>query len=300
MPDYKPFYIGSCTWNYPSWVGLVYTQKQKYAADFLPEYAEKYNTVGIDSWFYRIPTHEEAVRYKKAVGKTFRFTCKVPQSITLTHQRKKKDDGSLVLNETFLSNDLFDQFIRNIEPVLDQTAAIMFEFEYLNIQKMPSLEQFLTYMEAFLTKAPKGLPYAIETRNPNYLTTTYFQFLNKHHIIPVLAEKLYMPHVYDLYETFRDVLQDTVVIRLLGGDRLAIEKKTKEQWNIIVEPKADDIEKIVAMIKDMLTRLTVVINVNNHYEGSAPRTIDMIKELLKKAGVPITPYGTGDGSLQLF
>lgn len=277
-------YIGSCTWNYDSWVDLVYSRKQKRAADYLPEYAARYNTVGIDSWFYRIPKPEEAIDYKKAIGKDFRFTCKVPQGITLTHARKKAADGSLTPNRDFLSVDLFNQFIKNIEPVLGNMGAIIFEFEYLNKQKMDSADEFMGLITSFLEKAPRDLPYAIEIRNPNYFSDSYFSFLNEHKLIPVLTEKLYMPHIYETYAKYRNVLQDTVVIRLLGGDRLAIEKKTNDTWNMIVEPKTGDIQQIVTMIKDMLQRLTVIINVNNHYEGSAPKTIEMIVSLLKQAG----------------
>ena len=45
--------IGTCSWNYDSWIGLVYDRKAPYSAAYLNEYARKYPTVEVDSWFYR-------------------------------------------------------------------------------------------------------------------------------------------------------------------------------------------------------------------------------------------------------
>ena len=58
------------------------------------------------------------------------------------------------------------------------------------------------------------------------------------------------------------------------------EKKTKGQWSEIVEPK-DDLERIADMIREISRDLPVTVNVNNHYEGSAPKTINRLSLLLR-------------------
>jgi len=76
-------------------------------------------------------------------------------------------------------------------------------------------------------------------------------------------------------------VETDVVIRLLGGDRIEIENKTNKQWNRIVEPKPDK-EAIVTMARDITHRgHMVTINVNNHYEGSAPLTIEAMQDIAK-------------------
>jgi uncharacterized protein YecE (DUF72 family) len=48
-----------------------------------------------------------------------------------------------------------------------------------------------------------------------------------------------------------------------------------------VAPKDDELGGIVDVVKDLDGRdIQVYLNVNNHYEGSAPRTIERIKALL--------------------
>jgi len=223
-------------------MGGLGTEPQRRAAAYLREYSQKYGTVEIDSWFYKIPEPEEVADYLAQVAPSFRFTCKVPQELTLTHLRGSGDASTNVANPAFLSPERFERFLEAIEPMLPRLDAIMFEFEYLNRDKMPSLEAFLERLDDFLAAAGervRGLPLAIETRNKNYLTAAYFNFLRERRLMPVFSEKIFMPHVYNVYRQYKDSVTTDVVIRLLGDDRAEIEKKTNEQWNAIVEPKPD-------------------------------------------------------------
>jgi uncharacterized protein YecE (DUF72 family) len=273
--------IGTCSWNYPSWVGLVYSRKQRTAAEYLAEYAAHFNTVEIDSWFYKIPARKEVAAYSDAVPSGFRFTCKVPNQLTLTHVRGS-GSPALTANPDFLSIDLLNVFLETIEPLIDRIDAFMFEFEYLNAGKMASLQVFLDKLEKFFAHAPAKIPYAIEPRNANYLKPPYFDLLRTHGLTHVFSEKQYMPPVYEVYAHNAPLIGNRAIVRLLGGDRAAIEAKTNEQWNQIVEPKAD-LSSITAMIQAMIEHDTeITVNVNNHYEGSAPLTIKNIEALLSK------------------
>lgn len=289
-----PILFGTCSWNYSSWVGLVYSEQQRRAAAYLREYSQKYDTVEIDSWFYKIPDREEVADYLAQVPAAFRFTCKVPQELTLTHLRGNAGASTGVSNPSFLSPELFARFLKAVEPMLPRLDALMFEFEYLGKDKMASLEAFLEKLDNFFTavrERARRLPLAIETRNKNYLTAAYFSFLRDRRLMPVFSEKRYLPHVYDIYRQYKDYVATDVVIRLLGGDRSEIEKKTKEQWKAIVEPKPDK-EEIVKMALDIAScGHGVTINVNNHYEGSAPLTIEKMQGMLKELEAQETAPG---------
>jgi len=279
--------IGTCSWNYDSWSGLVYASTARKAADYLPQYAARYLTVEIDSWFYRIPDPTEAESYLEVVPDSFRFTCKVPQEITLTHLRGEGRRGALLPNKSFLSPPRFLAFLEAVRSLLPRLDAIMFEFEYLNKQKMPSLEAFIEQLDVFFENAPHDLPYAIEPRNANYLKKEYFQFLNARGLIHVFAEKRFMPHAYEVHANHPDLSTPSAVIRLLGGDRKEIEEATGQKWDRIVFPK-DDKEKIVGLACSLMDQgKMVTINVNNHYEGSAPMTIDSLAGLFRLRGILI-------------
>jgi len=272
--------IGTCSWNYSSWVGLIYSDSKQTAAEYLKEYSKKYNTVEIDSWFYRIPSKSEVIAYKNSVHSDFRFTCKVPQEITLTHMREKNSNGKYVVNPFFLSVEQFNRFLNAIDTLLPQMDYIMCEFEYLNKEKMGSLNEFMDKIASFIGKIPKGLPYSLEPRNKNYLTEKYFSFLQSNNLGHVFSEKIYMPHIYDVYNQFKEFISGDTVIRLMGRDRGEIEERTNNQWNKIVEEKADK-DKIVEMIVELVRKSKVTVNVNNHYEGSAPLTIAKLMEMIE-------------------
>lgn len=281
--------FGTCSWNYPSWMGLVYSERHSRAAAYLREYSRKYESVEIDSWFYKIPDSEEVADYLSQVPPEFRFTCKVPQELTLTHLRGRAGVSTMEPNPDFLSAERFEVFLGAIEPMLPQLDALIFEFEYLNRDKMPSLDAFLEKLDRFLAsvrgsgastlETQHQLPIAIETRNKNFLGETYFAFLREKRLMPVFSEKLYMPHVSDVYRHYKDYIDTDVVVRLLGGDRAEIEKRTGEHWNAIAEPKPEKPEIMKMSLDLVYGGHGVSINVNNHYEGSAPLTIEALRAI---------------------
>ncbi len=120
--------------------------------NYLNEYSRKFDTVEIDQWFWSLfppskvvlPQKKVVEGYKKSVSADFLFTIKVPNSITLTHFYKDSKEDQLKPNPFFLSTELFNEFLNSIEPIRNQVGCLMFQFEYLNKQKMNSLSEFQT------------------------------------------------------------------------------------------------------------------------------------------------------------
>ncbi len=144
-----------------------------------------------------------------------------------------------------MSPHLFRQFDDAASDLSPQIFLLELEFEYLNNQKIESVSAFLGLVEKFVTSIDRSIPLGIEIRNSNYLTREYFRFLKDHDISHVFSEKIFMPHIYEVYD------------------------------------EKDDITLIASMLKDLTkgSRLAQVY-VNNHYEGSAPKTIDKLEVLL--------------------
>ena len=90
-----------------------------------------------------------------------------------------------------------------------------------------------------------------------------------------------MPSIFDLYNRFKTVIKGASVIRLHGPDRKGIELKSGGVWNEIIEPRDSELSNLAAMVRELLDNETdVYLNVNNHYEGSAPLTIERIRRRL--------------------
>lgn len=280
--------FGTCSWKYDSWKGIVYSGTN--SKNYLQEYSKKFDTVEIDQWFWSLFSNSKIVlpqkkvveEYKQSVPKDFLFTIKVPNSITLTHFYKESKEDELRINPSFLSFDLFNQFLETIEPIKDKIGCLIFQFEYLNKQKMKSLSEFQNKFSEFRSQIKNDSPpIGIEIRNPNYLNEKYFTFLSEQKIAPVLLEGYYMSPITETYSKFKKQIKNLMVIRLHGTDRKGIEEIANNNWSQIYINRDKEILSIAEMIRDLQkNEIDLFVNVNNHFEGSAPITINKIKEQL--------------------
>ena len=70
-----------------------------------------------------------------------------------------------------------------------------------------------------------------------------------------------------------------------GGSGPSIETQTQGQWDRLVDPHDDELEHIGKIIEDRSAGgLRTIVNINNHYEGSAPRSIARLVAVLKRKG----------------
>ncbi len=212
----------------------------------------------------------------------FLFSIKVPNSITLTHLYRKGKTDPLVPNPYFLDKSLFEQFLESISGFGNKTGPLIFQFEYLNKEKMDSCAEFIERFESFVSELDRNLIYALEIRNPNYLTSGYFDFLKKNSLSPVLLQGYFMPSIFKVFQTFRDCIEVPAIVRLHGPDREGIEERTNKKWNKIIEPKDEELDQLRELINYFRSKeIDLFVNVNNHYEGSAPLTIKKIKEWME-------------------
>jgi uncharacterized protein YecE (DUF72 family) len=285
--DKMNLHIGTCSWKYDSWRGLIYSADKQ--INYLQEYSTHYKTVEVDQWFWSLFGEDTAVlpkakvvrEYASSVPDDFIFCAKVPNSITLTHHYTKDRKGPLRPNPCFLSVPLMERFLGSLEPLGVKLGPLVFQFEYLNKKKIGSLGEFINRFGKFASQLPKEYDYFVETRNPNYLKNPFFDFLASAHLHPVFLQGYYMPSIFMIYDQFKDKVGAKTMIRLLGPDRQGIEKQTGNSWDAIVTPRDTDIDQLKTMLGELAAReVETFLYVNNHFEGSAPRTISRIAKAL--------------------
>jgi len=279
--------IGTCSWKYPSWEGLVYSSREP--ANYLEEYARKYNTVEVDQWFWSLgksgialPRRETVAEYDAATPADFLFTVKCPNSLTLTHQYARKGEP-LVENSRFLDVEFFLRFIESLAPLIPKVGLFIFQFEYLNKYKMESKAKFFGDLASFMDSLPTDFPYAFEIRNPRWVDAEWFTLLAEKQVAPVLLQGYWMDDVAKTLNTYGNLIGNTFCVRLHGEDREGMEEKTGEDWSQIVRPKDEELVHIIPSIQILAENgKKGFINTNNHYEGSAPKTIEKITALLQQ------------------
>lgn len=277
-------HIGTCSWKYDSWRGLVYSGARH--TDYLAEYSGKYDCVEIDQWFWSLfgpkvvlPHPATVAEYAAAIPGGFRFGVKMPNALTLTHFRPKSKTEPLVPNPHFLSIELARTFLDQLAPLKPTLGPMMFQFEYLNREKMSSQAAFQERLGTFMSQLPSEYSWCIESRNPNWLNGQYFTFLRDRGLAHVFEQGYYMPPVIDIYRRHEDLLTGTSVIRLHGPNRAGIEEQTGKQWNRIADPRDADLDALAAVIKSLKKRKSNVwVFVNNHFEGCAPLTIERLRQ----------------------
>ncbi|MGB8320524.1 MAG: DUF72 domain-containing protein, partial [Ignavibacteriaceae bacterium] len=148
-------HLGTCSWKYDSWKGIIYPEFGE--IKYLEEYSKHYNSVEVDQWFWslfdivKLPDIKTVEEYKKSVPEDFKFIVKVPNSITLTHYYSRKRGEPLMKNPHFMSVDLFKEFLQIMKPFRNQIGSLIFQFEYLNKQKISSLSGFQRHLHQFFT-----------------------------------------------------------------------------------------------------------------------------------------------------
>jgi uncharacterized protein YecE (DUF72 family) len=119
--------------------------------------------------------------------------------------------------------------------------------------------------------------YAVETRNPNYLAEEFFDFLRARGLGFVMLEGYYMPYIAKVVAEHDVRTAKFSIVRLHGPDRQGIEARTGGLWSEIVDPKDEGLKTTASIIAENAREgVRTVVNVNNHYEGSAPLTIQRL------------------------
>ncbi len=99
-----------------------------------------------------------------------------------------------------------------------------------------------------------------------------------------------MPPIGEVFRRYGAVTADFSIIRLHGGDREGIEASTEKDWSRIIRTEQEGIRAAAAITRDSAQKgILTLVNANNHYEGSAPLTIERFLAELERTGEDNTP-----------
>jgi uncharacterized protein YecE (DUF72 family) len=186
-------YLGTSSWKYPGWMGLVYSpERYVFRGEFsegrfndrcLKEYAETFPAVGVDATYYTFPSEKFAAGLGAQVPDGFRFGFKVTDEITAKRfpllPRFAERQGQL--NPNFLNAEMFaDQFLRPLEVIRPKVGLVMFEFSRFYAPDFVRGRDFVAALDRFLGELPQGWRYGVEVRNRNLLHPDVFAMLRGH------------------------------------------------------------------------------------------------------------------------
>ncbi|HLY61348.1 MAG TPA: DUF72 domain-containing protein [Terriglobia bacterium] len=257
-------FLGTSSWTGDGWVGSFYPTGTK-PADFLQHYAKSFNTVEIDSTFYRIPTASTVEQWRERTPKGFIFSAKLPQRIT--HEKMLLD-----------AEDDLKAFLDVMDLLGDKLGALLLQFPYFNKSKFRGLGFFLERLEPFLKQLPKDHQWGVEVRNKNWLSEKLYSVLRRHGVALALVDHPWMPRPNEVFNTGDPITADFTYIRWLG-DRKGIEERTKV-WDKTIIDRTEELGEWVGIMRRLEGRgIRMYSFANNHFGGFAPDTIRLFRQL---------------------
>ena len=245
----KKLHMGTSGWSYKDWRGVFYPQGQK-SVDYLSFYAQKMDSVEIDSTFYGIPRASTVENWFKVTPDHFLFCPKAPQQIT--HKKRLQNCG-----------EEWRIFLDRMRLLKHKLGPVVMQFEY----KFKFAEYFET-LESFLREAEFGeTKLCIEVRDKNWYQPAAFDLLRQHNVALVLSDLYYMPRI-------SEITADFTYIRLLGNRHRIPDDFSRVRLN-----RDKDFDFWSEKINGFLDKnLEVYVYSNNRYQGHAPSTIDSLKK----------------------
>jgi uncharacterized protein YecE (DUF72 family) len=143
--------IGTSGWQYADWRGSFYPAKLPQRL-WLTEYAKSFDTVEVNSTFYRLPTEGVVARWAQTVPAGFVMTVKA--SRYLTHVKRLREPEEPVA-----------RLLTRLTPLRERgmLGAIL-------LQLPPSLPAAPELLDATLAQFPADLRIAVEPREPTWFT----------------------------------------------------------------------------------------------------------------------------------
>lgn len=207
--------IGTSSWKYPGWRGLLYDEaryiwrgkfaESRFERNCLSEYAEVFKGVCVDAAYYSFPSEKYLQGLASQVPSDFQFGFKVTDEITVRKFPNLPRFGLRAgkANTNFLNADLFSRlFLRPCESIRSNVGVVMFEFSRFHATDYAHGREFVADLDKFLGNLPNGWPYAIEMRNKHWLEPEYFACLARHRVthvfnswdaMPAISEQMALP-----------------------------------------------------------------------------------------------------------
>jgi uncharacterized protein YecE (DUF72 family) len=151
--------VGCSGWQYKDWRGLVYPSDLP-ARRWFTYYASMFDTVELNSTFYRLPQDSTVEVWRDAAPPGFVYALKL--GAFGSHRMKLRDADSWLSNHVHAAELLGS----TLGPTL--------------VQLPPRWRRDAGRLDAFLTVAPTTMRWAVELREPSWLHDDVFAVLERH------------------------------------------------------------------------------------------------------------------------
>jgi uncharacterized protein YecE (DUF72 family) len=240
----RPVRIGCSGWNYDDWRGRLYPEglgKQRWLA----RYAEFFDTVEVNSTFYRLASRDAVARWVRDTPPDFLFAVKA--SRYLTHVRRLRDVGEGI-----------GRYYERIQPLVEsrKLGPVVWQLPATFRRDDAALEQLLWIL-------PEGR-HCFEFRHESWFTPPVYELLRSADAALVIGDHPKWPF------QARELTTDWTLVRLHHGSR--------GRRGNYSETELDEWARRIAQWR---RRAEVFVYFNNDWEGFAVKNALSLKRRLR-------------------
>src|SRR5688572_17231117 len=262
--------IGPAGWSYKDWEGIVYPQKPGKNFDPLEYLARFFNTIEINSSFYRPPAPSTTQSWAKRVEKTKDFTFTAKLHRVFTHERGKA------------TPDDEKAFREGMEPLVKagKLGAVLLQFPW----SFKNTDEDRVHLTKLLERF-RDYPLVLEVRHTSWNNEHIYEWLEERGVgICNIDQPVFARSIRPAALTTSPV----GYIRMHGRnyqDWFRDKAGRDERYNYLYT--LDQLDPWLTRIKEVAkhTRETYVIT-NNHFRGQAVVNALEIKAALTEEPVP--------------
>ena len=285
--------VGVAGWDYRDWWGVVYPLPRPRGFDSLTYLARYFDTIEINSTFYRPPASKAAAGWAVRVASNprFKFTAKLWQRFT--HER----------DTPWAATDV-DQVTAGLAPLHDagRLGCLLVQFPW-SFKRTAASEEWLSDVLTAFARFPLG----VEVRHSSWNEPSFYAGLAERDVAIVNIDQ---PVFHHSIKPGAEATAHVGYVRLHGRNYenwFRDGAASHERYDYLYS--AAELKSWLDRIHEVAkrTRETYVIT-NNHYRGQAATNAAMLRklggedvvlvppELLDAYGAVLAPLGIGAGS----
>ena len=235
--------VGCSGWNYADWRGPVYSDTP--SRRWLELYAERFDTVEVNSTFYRLPARNSVARWAEQVPADFCFAVKISRYLTHVRRLQAVREGAARLLE-------------QLEPLQDagKLGPLLWQLPETFTRDDERLSQALEAL-------PQGLRHCIEFRHPSWFCEPVYQRLRQAGVALVIAD-----HPRRAFQS-QELTAGWTYVRFHAGRR-------GRRGNY----SHAELESWASRLRDWSHRRSTYAYFNNDWNAFAPRNACYLKKVL--------------------
>jgi uncharacterized protein YecE (DUF72 family) len=215
-------YVGPTGWSMKEWKGSWYPEKAK-PTDFLKYYGQHFNTVEMNTTYYRIPTRYQCEKWANDVPDDFKFAPKISQLISHS-------------NNLGVGTSYLPEFLEALEGFGNKLGACFLQLpEHFFNRDLVLYPRKMEFLHRFLESWPEKIKLHVESRTKTLFSEMdsqdeYFTNLHKFGIGTVITDVAGRRDVLHM-----GITNKTAFIRFIGNGLVGTDYTRVLDWVVRIK-----------------------------------------------------------------